>query len=154
MRILGIYKRPEFLTLCTKSMFWKVNAHTVYFFALFIMYFCEKYAKFNFCIVTNWCAASCAENPSDEWLFYLFCNIGAFFWFNFCYWLWLQHVDHYSRTKAIAEMKILSANNSAAGDKVLRTCAIRLAGVYGPGEQRHLPRIVVSCVVPSFFMAF
>lgn len=25
----------------------------------------------------------------------------------------------------------------------LRTCALRLAGVYGPGEQRHLPRIVV-----------
>ena len=56
-------------------------------------------------------------------------------------------MDHYSRTKAIAEMEILSANNSGVGDKVLRTCAIRLAGVYGPGEQRHLPRIVVSFVV-------
>ena len=56
-------------------------------------------------------------------------------------------MDHYSRTKANAEMEILSANNSGVGDKVLRTCAIRLAGVYGPGEQRHLPRIVVSFVV-------
>jgi len=44
-------------------------------------------------------------------------------------------------------MQILNANNSGAGgDRTLRTCAIRLAGVYGPGEQRHLPRIVVSSV--------
>jgi len=61
--------------------------------------------------------------------------------------LQMQHVDHYSRTKAIAEMKILNANNSGAGEQILRTCAIRLAGVYGPGEQRHLPRIVVSFVL-------
>ena len=29
------------------------------------------------------------------------------------------------------------------GEKRLRTCALRCAGIYGEGEQRHLPRIVV-----------
>ncbi|XP_061601634.1 short-chain dehydrogenase/reductase family 42E member 1 [Cololabis saira] len=54
------------------------------------------------------------------------------------------HPDHYSRTKSIAEMAVLKANGSAltAGPGVLRTCALRPAGIYGPGEQRHLPRIV------------
>ncbi|XP_008572221.1 PREDICTED: short-chain dehydrogenase/reductase family 42E member 1 [Galeopterus variegatus] len=52
--------------------------------------------------------------------------------------------DHYSRTKSIAEKKVLEANGTALdrGDSVLRTCALRPAGIYGPGEQRHLPRIV------------
>ena len=31
-----------------------------------------------------------------------------------------------------------------AGERRLRTCALRCAGIYGEGEQRHLPRIVVS----------
>ncbi|KAM6177560.1 short-chain dehydrogenase/reductase family 42E member 1 [Erethizon dorsatum] len=54
------------------------------------------------------------------------------------------HSDHYSRTKSIAEKKVLEANGSSLkmGDDVLRTCALRSAGIYGPGEQRHLPRIV------------
>jgi nucleoside-diphosphate-sugar epimerase len=54
------------------------------------------------------------------------------------------HPDHYSRTKSIAEKKVLEANGSALerGHGVLRTCALRPAGIYGPGEQRHLPRIV------------
>ncbi|XP_069758321.1 short-chain dehydrogenase/reductase family 42E member 1 isoform X2 [Narcine bancroftii] len=52
--------------------------------------------------------------------------------------------DHYSRTKSVAEMKVLYANTSKLrkGSGVLRTCALRPAGIYGPGEQRHLPRIV------------
>lgn len=51
--------------------------------------------------------------------------------------------DHYSRTKSIAERKILAANLSKTSTgSILRTCALRLAGIYGPGEQRHLPRIV------------
>ena len=29
---------------------------------------------------------------------------------------------------------------------VLKTCALRCAGIYGEGEQRHLPRIVVSFI--------
>lgn len=54
------------------------------------------------------------------------------------------HPDHYSRTKALAEMKVLEANGMVLGQGpgVLRTCALRPAGIYGPGELRHLPRIV------------
>lgn len=52
------------------------------------------------------------------------------------------HPDHYSRTKSIAEKKVLEANGSplGTGGDVLRTCALRPAGIYGPGEQRHLPQ--------------
>lgn len=54
------------------------------------------------------------------------------------------HPDHYSRTKSVAEMAVMKANGTALkdGTGVLRTCALRPAGIYGPGEQRHLPRIV------------
>lgn len=54
------------------------------------------------------------------------------------------HPDHYSRTKSIAEKKVLEASGTTLlrSDGVLRTCALRPAGIYGPGEQRHLPRIV------------
>lgn len=54
------------------------------------------------------------------------------------------HPDHYSRTKSVAEMAVLQANGTAlkSGSGVLRTCALRPAGIYGPGEQRHLPRVV------------
>lgn len=54
------------------------------------------------------------------------------------------HPDHYSRTKSLAEMAVLEANGSVlkGGSGVLRSCALRPAGIYGPGEQRHLPRIV------------
>lgn len=54
------------------------------------------------------------------------------------------HPDHYSRTKSLAEMEVLKANGSAlaGGSGVLSTCALRPAGIYGPGEQRHLPRVV------------
>uniref|UniRef100_A0A087YAV1 Short chain dehydrogenase/reductase family 42E, member 1 n=1 Tax=Poecilia formosa TaxID=48698 RepID=A0A087YAV1_POEFO len=49
-----------------------------------------------------------------------------------------------SRTKSLAEMAVLQANGAAlfGSPGVLRTCALRPAGIYGPGEQRHLPRIV------------
>ncbi|XP_031561297.1 short-chain dehydrogenase/reductase family 42E member 1-like [Actinia tenebrosa] len=54
-----------------------------------------------------------------------------------------QHTDHYSRTKSIAEQSILKANNTKLRDgNILRTTALRPAGIYGEGEQRHLPRIV------------
>ncbi|XP_023675815.1 short-chain dehydrogenase/reductase family 42E member 1 isoform X1 [Paramormyrops kingsleyae] len=54
------------------------------------------------------------------------------------------HPDHYSRTKSLAEMAVLKANGIALrdGSGILRTCALRPAGIYGPGEQRHQPRIV------------
>ncbi|XP_019850393.1 PREDICTED: short-chain dehydrogenase/reductase family 42E member 1-like [Amphimedon queenslandica] len=55
-----------------------------------------------------------------------------------------KHVDHYSRTKSIAEQAVLAANGAKLEKEgsVLRTCALRCAGIYGEGEQRHLPRIV------------
>lgn len=54
------------------------------------------------------------------------------------------HPDHYSRTKSLAEMAVIKANGTVLknGNGVLRTCALRPAGIYGPGEQRHLPRVV------------
>ncbi|KXJ09885.1 Short-chain dehydrogenase/reductase family 42E member 1 [Exaiptasia diaphana] len=54
-----------------------------------------------------------------------------------------QHTDHYSRTKSIAEQVVLSSNQSPLKDgNVLKTTALRPNGIYGEGEQRHLPRIV------------
>ncbi|KYO37882.1 short-chain dehydrogenase/reductase family 42E member 1 [Alligator mississippiensis] len=63
------------------------------------------------------------------------------------------HPDHYSRTKSLAEMKVLEANGTELGEGkgVLRTCALRPAGIYGPGEQRHLPRINNTVIYPSTF---
>lgn len=57
----------------------------------------------------------------------------------------LQHVDHYSRTKAIAEKLVIGACRAEGkGREVrLKTCSLRCAGIYGEGERRHLPRIVV-----------
>ena len=40
---------------------------------------------------------------------------------------------------------VISANGSETSDgSKLNTCALRCAGIYGEGETRHLPRIVVS----------
>uniref|UniRef100_A0A673XYV3 Short chain dehydrogenase/reductase family 42E, member 1 n=1 Tax=Salmo trutta TaxID=8032 RepID=A0A673XYV3_SALTR len=54
------------------------------------------------------------------------------------------HPDHYSRTKSVAEIAVMKASGTELkdGTGVLRACALRPAGIYGPGEQRHLPRIV------------
>lgn len=52
------------------------------------------------------------------------------------------HHDAYSRTKALAERAVLAANGTPLpGGGTLRTCALRPAGIWGPGEQRHLPRM-------------
>ncbi|ELR21100.1 3beta hydroxysteroid dehydrogenase/isomerase family protein, partial [Acanthamoeba castellanii str. Neff] len=59
-----------------------------------------------------------------------------------------RHVDYYSRTKSIAEQTLLAASGAPLKKKArdgrdkLLTCAIRAAGIYGEGEERHLPRIV------------
>ncbi|KGL81054.1 Putative short-chain dehydrogenase/reductase family 42E member 2, partial [Tinamus guttatus] len=53
-----------------------------------------------------------------------------------------KHVDHYSRTKSIAEQMVLAANGTPlAGGGVFYTCVLRPPGIYGPEEQRHLPRL-------------
>ncbi|XP_033073672.1 putative short-chain dehydrogenase/reductase family 42E member 2 [Trachypithecus francoisi] len=53
-----------------------------------------------------------------------------------------EHIDHYSRTKAIADQLTLMANGTPLpGGGTLRTCVLRPPGIYGPEEQRHLPRV-------------
>ncbi|WOL12366.1 hypothetical protein Cni_G21132 [Canna indica] len=56
-----------------------------------------------------------------------------------------EHVDPYGRSKSIAEQLVLKSNGRPSkkkGGGRLYTCAIRPAAIYGPGEERHLPRIV------------
>ncbi|QCD98772.1 short-chain dehydrogenase/reductase family 42E member 1 [Vigna unguiculata] len=55
-----------------------------------------------------------------------------------------HHADPYGRSKSIAEQFVLKNNarplKNQSGN--LYTCAIRPAAIYGPAEDRHLPRIV------------
>lgn len=55
-----------------------------------------------------------------------------------------DHVDPYSRSKCVAEQLVLKSNGRPFKKKNghLYTCTIRPAAIYGPGEERHLPRIV------------
>ncbi|KAA8514743.1 hypothetical protein F0562_017922 [Nyssa sinensis] len=55
-----------------------------------------------------------------------------------------DHVDPYGRSKSIAEQLVLKSNGRPAkkNGKCLYTCAVRPAAIYGPGEERHLPRII------------
>ncbi|XP_029424532.1 putative short-chain dehydrogenase/reductase family 42E member 2 [Nannospalax galili] len=63
-----------------------------------------------------------------------------------------KHMDHYSRTKAIADQLTLMANGTPLlGGGTLRTCVLRPPGIYGPEEQRHLPR-VASYIKRRLFM--
>ncbi|XP_054851402.1 putative short-chain dehydrogenase/reductase family 42E member 2 [Eublepharis macularius] len=56
-----------------------------------------------------------------------------------------EHVNEYSRTKSIAEQMVLAANGSTlAGGGKLYTCALRAPGIYGPEEQRHMPRMALN----------
>ncbi|PKA56556.1 3beta-hydroxysteroid-dehydrogenase/decarboxylase isoform 1 [Apostasia shenzhenica] len=56
-----------------------------------------------------------------------------------------EHVDPYGRSKSIAEQLVLKSNGRPAKKRSgvhLYTCAIRPAAIYGPGEERHFPRIL------------
>ncbi|KAG9151281.1 hypothetical protein Leryth_002824 [Lithospermum erythrorhizon] len=55
-----------------------------------------------------------------------------------------DHVDPYGRSKSIAEQLVLKSSGRPFKKKngCLYTCAIRPAAIYGPGEERHLPRII------------
>ncbi|XP_068192443.1 putative short-chain dehydrogenase/reductase family 42E member 2 [Antennarius striatus] len=65
------------------------------------------------------------------------------------------HIDHYSRTKAIAEHMVLSVNGcSLNGGGVLRTCVLRPSGIYGPNEERHLHRVMVNVERRLFVFRF
>ncbi|XP_078491700.1 short-chain dehydrogenase/reductase family 42E member 1 [Ciona intestinalis] len=51
-------------------------------------------------------------------------------------------VDYYSKSKLKADKLILEANNTELNDgRQLKTCCLRPAGIYGPGERRHIQRI-------------
>jgi nucleoside-diphosphate-sugar epimerase len=52
-----------------------------------------------------------------------------------------EQVDEYSRTKTIAEQAVLSPNPKCRYAN-LKRCAIRPAAIFGPHEDRHMPRIV------------
>jgi nucleoside-diphosphate-sugar epimerase len=56
-----------------------------------------------------------------------------------------DHIDPYGRSKSIAEQLVLKSNGrpfKGKKGKCLYTCAIRPAAIYGPGEERHFPRII------------
>ncbi|XP_028784533.1 short-chain dehydrogenase/reductase family 42E member 1 [Neltuma alba] len=55
-----------------------------------------------------------------------------------------DHVDPYGRSKSIAEQLVLKNNGRPFrnGNGSFYTCAVRPAAIYGPGEERHLPRII------------
>ena len=58
-----------------------------------------------------------------------------------------KHVDAYSKSKAIAEQKILEASNSES----IKSIALRPAAIYGEREKRHLPRIMKNIEAGRFF---
>ncbi|XP_051570776.1 putative short-chain dehydrogenase/reductase family 42E member 2 [Myxocyprinus asiaticus] len=66
-----------------------------------------------------------------------------------------MHIDHYSRTKAIADRMVLAANGrSVKGGGILRTCVLRPSGIYGPEERRHLHRVMVNVERRLFSFCF
>ncbi|KAJ8427515.1 hypothetical protein Cgig2_008875 [Carnegiea gigantea] len=61
------------------------------------------------------------------------------------YWPLDDHVEHYSRSKSIAEQLVLKYNGRPLREtngECLYTCAIRPPAIYGPGENRHIPRVL------------
>ncbi|XP_056093207.1 putative short-chain dehydrogenase/reductase family 42E member 2 [Rhinichthys klamathensis goyatoka] len=66
-----------------------------------------------------------------------------------------MHIDHYSRTKAIAEHMVLAANGRPTkGGGLLQTCVLRPSGIYGPEERRHLHRVMVNVERRLFSFCF
>ncbi|XP_065125259.1 putative short-chain dehydrogenase/reductase family 42E member 2 [Paramisgurnus dabryanus] len=56
-----------------------------------------------------------------------------------------MHIDHYSRTKAIADSMVLAADGrTIKGGGLLHTCTLRPSGIYGPEERRHLHRVMIN----------
>ncbi|KAK0140918.1 putative short-chain dehydrogenase/reductase family 42E member 2 [Merluccius polli] len=54
-----------------------------------------------------------------------------------------MYLDHYSRTKSIADQMVRAANGSwLKGGGRLRSCVLRSSGIYGPGERRHFHRMM------------
>ncbi|CAL8272582.1 unnamed protein product [Lota lota] len=54
-----------------------------------------------------------------------------------------MYLDHYSRTKSIADQMVRAANGCwLKGGSRLRSCVLRSSGIYGPGERRHFHRMM------------
>ncbi len=49
-----------------------------------------------------------------------------------------RHLDDYGHTKALAELDTLRANQPQG----LQTCALRAAGIYGPGDRHRFPPVI------------
>ncbi|XP_034294703.1 putative short-chain dehydrogenase/reductase family 42E member 2 [Pantherophis guttatus] len=61
--------------------------------------------------------------------------------------------DNYSKSKSIAEQMILTANGAPLqGGETLRTCALRPPGIYGPGEDKIIPRFIKT--IQSYLLYF
>lgn len=66
-----------------------------------------------------------------------------------------SHVDEYSRSKAESEMLVLAANGTEMVNKrVMKTCAIRPAAIWGKGETRHMARVMKYIRQGIFFFRF
>ncbi|XP_076866272.1 putative short-chain dehydrogenase/reductase family 42E member 2 [Brachyhypopomus gauderio] len=66
-----------------------------------------------------------------------------------------MHIDHYSRTKAVADCMVIAANGRLLkGGGLLRTCVLRPSGIYGPEERRHLHRVMVNVERRLFSFSF
>ncbi|KAG7274386.1 hypothetical protein CRUP_002828, partial [Coryphaenoides rupestris] len=56
-----------------------------------------------------------------------------------------MYLDHYSRTKSIADQMVRAANGSwLKGGGHLRSCVLRSSGIYGPGEKKHFHRMMAK----------
>lgn len=54
-----------------------------------------------------------------------------------------KQVDEYSRSKTIADRLVLEKNGARLENGgTLKTICLRPAGIYGPGEMRHFPRVI------------
>ena len=66
------------------------------------------------------------------------------------FWLEKGHLDFYSETKHQAEKLVIEASSSPK----LKTCVLRLGGVYGPGEQTILGRSLKLMSTKLGFLSF
>ncbi|KAF6028061.1 SDR42E1 [Bugula neritina] len=64
--------------------------------------------------------------------------------------------DNYGNSKAVAEKLVLQVNNTltANGTTTISTCVLRLAGIYGPRERRHIPRVVKAMKQGMFLFTY
>jgi nucleoside-diphosphate-sugar epimerase len=52
------------------------------------------------------------------------------------------YLDHYSKSKALAEKEVIKANGTAHQNGHLWTCSLRTAGIYGPMDRVRMPTLI------------